>query len=173
MKFKFECEEMDGMIIIDKNIIDEIKEELLYSLDICLDKQGKSELVFDFPDKNWKNVYTEALKFVHECADTGKFILILANEDTYEGDINFVNDNLESDLYIEIISGDLIMVNASEFIQCVAYKGLEMETVLDIEKVEKGIYNLFIDKSFNFKFKKCIEKPSFINNVVDINDYVI
>lgn len=39
MKFNFECEDLDGLVIMDKAYIDELDNETLYDFDICLDRK--------------------------------------------------------------------------------------------------------------------------------------
>lgn len=56
MRFTYECDGMDGLIMVDKQYLEEIDETLLYELDIFLDRYGKSELVYDFPDEKWEDV---------------------------------------------------------------------------------------------------------------------
>lgn len=55
MKFCYECEGMDGLILIDEKYLAEIDDNLLAELDIFLDRYGKSELVYDFPNERWED----------------------------------------------------------------------------------------------------------------------
>ena len=91
MKFNFECEDLDGLVIMDKAYIDELDNETLYDFDICLDRKGKSELIYDFPNEKWEDVYSRAFHSIERfCAD-GKMILFLLHENSYDCniDINF------------------------------------------------------------------------------------
>ncbi|MBE6047961.1 MAG: hypothetical protein E7213_06100 [Clostridium sp.] len=66
MNFNFECDETDGLVLIDESFLNEINEEILYSLDIFLDRYGKSELIYDFPDEDWNSVRQRESKRLKE-----------------------------------------------------------------------------------------------------------
>lgn len=53
MKFTVECDGFDGLVLMDQSYLDEMNNELLYSMDTLLDHYGKSELIFDFSKENW------------------------------------------------------------------------------------------------------------------------
>ena len=63
------------LIAIDKSYLDELDDNYLYALDIYLDKLGKSELVYDFPDKPWEEVWTRNSKIIIEFCKARKMII--------------------------------------------------------------------------------------------------
>ena len=56
MKYNYKCDGIDGLVLIDEDYLNEIDDDLLAELDIFLDKDGKTELVYDFPNEEWKDV---------------------------------------------------------------------------------------------------------------------
>lgn len=62
MKFTLECDEMDGLVFIDKSHLAELNSDILYSMDILLDPFGETELTFDFPNEDWKTVWNRETK---------------------------------------------------------------------------------------------------------------
>ena len=64
-------------------------------------------------------------------------------------------------------SGDLILVSASELIQCVSYEELEMETILKLEHVAIGKYAVKVDDIHNIILKKvdCVLEE--VRNIVE------
>jgi len=52
MKFIVECDGSDGLVLMDQSYLGEMDSELLYSMDILLDRHGESELIYDFPSEN-------------------------------------------------------------------------------------------------------------------------
>ena len=165
MKFSYECDGMDALILIDKNYLNELNDELLGELDILLDRYGKSELVYDFPNERWEDVWKRETKEIVEFCNSGKMVIFLHYEDEENCEINLSNVQNDSKTYIDIKSGKLLLVNASELIQCLAYPDLEMETLLEIDNLGIGMY------SINYKGINSIElkKSNFeINNVVEL-----
>ena len=64
-------------------------------------------------------------------------------------------------------SGDLILVSASELIQCVSYEELEMGTILKLEHVAIGKYAVKVDDIHNIILKKvdCVLEE--VRNIVE------
>ena len=71
MIFNFETNEPDGLVLIDKQFFPEFSDALLYSFDVYLDVNGKTELIYDF-DEEWKIVREREVP-------SGKLILINAS----------------------------------------------------------------------------------------------
>ena len=60
MKFDYLCDNLpDGIVLIDEAYLDELNEDMLYSFDIMLDREGRTELVYDFPGEDWITVWRE------------------------------------------------------------------------------------------------------------------
>ena len=168
MKFCYECDGMDGLILIDKKYLAEIDDNLLNELDIFLDRYGKSELVYDFPNERWEDVRKRETKKIIEFCNSGKMVIFLSNEDEDNCEINISNIQNDSQTFIEVESGKLILVNASELIQCLAYPDLEMETNLEIDNLDKGIYSV---KYEGIKDIELVKESAFIselNNAIEL-----
>lgn len=113
MKFKLKCDDMDGLVFIDKSNLAELNNDMLYALDILLDPFGKTELVFDFPNETWEIVRPRETKRIKEFCE-----------------------------HLHIPTGKLLAVTAGEMIQCLSYPELEMEKIFELE-VEDGWYAIW------------------------------
>ena len=142
MRFSYTCDSMDGLILIDKIYLDELDDGLLRELDILLDRYGKSELVYDFPDERWEDVWKRETKEIVEFCNSGKMVIFLCDEDKDNCGIRISDFQDSSKTFIDVESGKLILVNASELIQCLAYPDLEMETHLEIDNLNVGMYSV-------------------------------
>lgn len=171
MKFNFECEEIDGLVLIDEKYLCEIKDELLYAMDIFLDYYGKSELIYDFPDEKWELVRKRETIALEEFCNTGKMILFLTNETEMNCEIHFSTKRVETNTFLNVASGKLILVSASELIQCLAYPDLEMEKILEIYDLERGMYAIENDGIKKITCVKCDTDKSIFNNVIDVIDF--
>lgn len=167
MRFRYECDGMDGLILIDENYLDEIDDVLLNKLDILLDRNGKSELVYDFPNEKWEDVWKRETKEVFDFCNLGKMVIFLHCEDEDNCEITFSDIEHESKTCIDIKSGKLILVNASELIQCLAYPDLEMETLLEIDNLDAGVYSIQFD-GINYIQLRKDKLVSEINNVIEL-----
>lgn len=166
MKFNFECEDLDGLVIMDKEYMDEFDDEILYDFDICLDRKGKSELIYDFPDEKWEDVYSRAFRSIERfCAD-GKMILFLLDENNYDGNIDIRDEKFETDSFLDIKSGNVIVVSAGELIQCATYKELDMETILELRNIKKGKYTVKKNDISNIVLSCASAIPTVVNNIV-------
>ena len=47
MKFQVDRERGNGLVLIDRDSMKELDDELLYAFDILLDRSGKTELIYD------------------------------------------------------------------------------------------------------------------------------
>ena len=167
MRFSYVCDDMDGLILIDKKYLDELDDVLLSELDILIDRYGKSELVYDFPDEKWEDVWRRETKEIIEFCNSGKMVIFLHYEDEEDCEINFSDFQNGSNTLIDIKSGELILVNASELIQCLAYPNLEMETLVEIDNIEAGMYLIKYEGINSIKLKKK-SFESEMNNVIEL-----
>lgn len=168
MKYTFECDEMDGLVLIDQYYLDKFNEEILYSFDIFLDRYGKSELVYDFPDEKWDDVHErESKKFLEFC-NSGKMVVFLVDKNQYNCDIQFSRECFETNTYLNIKSGKLILVNAGELIQCVAYPDLKMEKILEIDDVEVGTYAVSSNSICSIVCRKSIVSKTVFSNIIEL-----
>ena len=148
MKFRLECDEMDGLVFIDKGYLTELDSDVLYAMDILLDPYGETELVFDFPNEDWDTVRLRETKLIKDLCEQGKMIILLCDGADQDCEMEQSNDIADSPKWLHILTGNLLAVTASELIQCLSYPELEIETVFELE-VEAGwyaIWNEGIDK---------------------------
>lgn len=142
MKFRLECDEMDGLIFIDKSYLAELNSYMLYAMDILLDPFGKTELIFDFPNEMWEIVRTRETKSIREFCEHGKMIIWLFDGAEKECKIEKNNEITDCPKWLHIPTGKLLAVTASELIQCLSYPELEMEYIFEME-IEDGWYAIW------------------------------
>ena len=82
-------------------------------------------------------------------------------------EINFSNFQNGSKTFIDIKSGKLILVNASELIQSLAYPDLEMETLLEIDNLDTSTYSIKFEGINSIELKKS-SFESEMNNVIEL-----
>lgn len=143
MKFDYLCDNLpDGIVLIDEAYLDELNEDMLYSFDIMLDREGRTELVYDFPGEEWITVWERESKLIKQFCNEGKMFVFLCDKDTENCEIEFVKSC--NGTYISAPSGKMILVNAGELIQCLLYPELEMvemEKLLELN-IEAGNYTV-------------------------------
>ena len=142
MKFDFICDNMpDGLVLMDEAYFEEFNEDILYSFEIWLDREGETELIYDFSGEDWETVWERESALIKAFCDEGKMFVFLWDKDVGECEIEFVNEMDSTDKQISVPSGKLVLVNAGELIQCLAYPDLEMEKILELD-VEAGTYTV-------------------------------
>lgn len=165
MRFSYIPDGIDGLVLIDRESLKKLDSRLLYELDILLDRYGKSELAYDFSDE-WKDVWKRETKEIVEFCNSGKMIIFLTSEG--KENCEFTVSTLQSrpTSFIDIRSGKMILLNASELIQCLSYPSLEMETILDIS-LEPGTYLLAHEGIANIRLEKVENRSDLAaNNVI-------
>lgn len=140
MKFDYECDVPDGLVLIDEYYFNEFNSDILYSFEILLDSKGETELIYDFPNEKWESVRARETVLIKDFCNSGKMVVFLSDKDINDGEIKFDNKESDTDIFLNVPSGKLILVNASELIQCMAYPDLEMEKILELHDVGKGTY---------------------------------
>lgn len=139
MKFDFECDVPDGLVLIDEYYFNDFNSDILYSFEVLLDSKGRTELVHDFPNEKWETVRERETVAIKEFCNLGKMIVFLSDKDINDCEIKCTDSICDTNKYINIKSGNIIVINACELIQCLAYPDLEMDILGKIE-VEKGWY---------------------------------
>lgn len=168
MKFNFESDVPDGLVLIDEEYLKELNNEIMYGLDIFLDLEGKTELIYDFPDEKWEEVRSRETAMLRKFCNSGKMIVYLCNQDMEDCTINFKNLNCDSETFLDIKSGKLILVNAGELIQCISYPELEMEKILEVN-VEQGTYAVTNNNGIKcINCYKCDTTKTIFNNVIEL-----
>ena len=133
MKVHVQVDLMDGIVLADPTLFEKMDENILRAMDIYLDKNGESELVYDFPGEEWETVY---VSFV----ESGGLWIKLLSDTEMDFSIEQV-EKVDSKDHITVISGRVIIVSASELLQCLFYPELEMEILGSLE-VPNGEYSI-------------------------------
>ena len=162
MQFMWDGDDLDALVLFDRATIEELTEEHLYSFDILLDPNGKTELIYDFPEEDWKEVYERETGPVKQFCNDGKMVIWLMGNQAIKCSFQPENDNLKTNSFIYSRTGDLVVAKASEIIQASLYPNLEME-ILANYKGACGWYA--VSESFaNLRFH--MQDP----NGIDINN---
>lgn len=138
-KFTLECDECDGLVLIDESNLDKLNQELLYELDILLDFFGKTELIYDFPDEKWETVRERETKRFRDLCNSGEMVIWLLDCMETEFEVQIIREIPEPYKWLNVPSGKLIAVTAGELIQFISYPELEMEKIFEID-VKPGWY---------------------------------
>lgn len=140
MKFDFICDNLpDGLVLMDEAYFGEFNEDMLYSFEIWLDREGRTELVYDFPGEDWATVWERESALIKDYCYSGKMFVFLWDKDAEDCEVELADSGCDSEVHLNLPSGKLIVVNAGELIQCLAYPDLEMEKILELD-VEAGTY---------------------------------
>ena len=168
MKFDYECDVPDGLVLIDEYYFNEFNSDILYSFEVLLDSKGRTELVHDFPNEKWENVRERETAMIKEFCNSGKMIVFLSDKDVNNCEIQFSNKEIDTDTFLNVPSGKIILVNASELIQCLAYSDLEMEKILELHDVGKGTYAIENEGIRKIDCSKSITTKSIFNNIIEL-----
>lgn len=167
MKFNYIHDDPDGLVLIDEYYYNELNSDILYSFEIFLDYKGCTELICDFPDEKWEVVRARESTTFKDFCNSGKMIVLLANKSTENCEIDFMDGECDADMFLDVPSGKLVLVSASELIQCISYPELEMEKILEIN-VEKGIYAVKNEGIKKISCYKNASKNLVVNNFQEL-----
>ena len=140
MNFNVACELDDGIVVIDPAKIEEINEKIMYAMDIYIDPEGVTEVVFDFPGEDWNSVYKRQTRKLLDFTDEGNMWIKLVKPGEHE----FTMEQTASGDFEEMVSvtsGKLQVVLARELLQCIYFPELDMELLGEIE-LENGNYKI-------------------------------
>ena len=165
MKFDYECDDPDGLVIIDEAYLDELSNnELLYALDILLDKKGETELIYDFPGEDWPKVWERETQNLRDFCNQGKMIIYLLKDDIKDCEV--FEDTIQSNSMLNVISGNIMIVSAGEIIQCLAYPDVEMEKVLEVN-MKSGKYLFKCDDMKRLSYYKTDVSAESLGNIIE------
>jgi hypothetical protein len=152
MQIHAQSEWPEGVVLIDPAFFEKMDENILRAMDIFIDKDGESELVYDFPEEDWKTVYERETKpFISFVENGGLWIKLLSEKDmvfTIEQ-----SKTITSNEYINVISGKIIVVLARELLQCLFYPELEMEIFGSID-LTNGKYSIGYSVNGTITYRK-------------------
>lgn len=153
MSFRFESQE-DALVLLDKMVITELTEELLYLLDIFIDVDGKSELIYDFPDENWEDVRIRETQKLADFCNSGKMIIWLTDDMEKEYQVKPSDGIGNFNRAIYASSGNLVFISASELIQCALYPEMEMDILYEL-CVQEGWYEISDINNGIIEYNQC------------------
>lgn len=153
MNIEYQISFVDALAIIDPAVFSEMDEEFLYAFDIFLDKDGESELVFDFPGEEWNEVWNRETRCVRDFIEAHKMVLWRIQEGDYKGELVEVNQELTVPQELEVIGDSVLVLSASELIQCLLYPDVDMVDMEIFAEIpfEKGTV-LFEKEGYNINF---------------------
>ena len=93
-------------------------------------------------------------------------ILFLLHENSYDCNIDIVNESFVTDSFLDIKSGNFLVVSAGELIKFAAYKELDMETILELSNIKKGKYAIKKNDISNIVLSSVNTTPTSVHNIV-------
>ena len=151
MKFHIQSDLCDGIVILDPAVLEEMDERFLDAFNIYLDPDGTSELIYDFPEEEWRTVYERETAPVREFLEQGKMWIKLLGETDEEYEIIESEDAAMDPLTIRSGKADVVM--ASELLQFLYYPDLEMERLAELTP-DPGNYRIGNPKDGVIVYKK-------------------
>lgn len=152
MEVHVQSDMTDGIVLLDPAFFKKTDENILRAMDIFLDKNGESELIYDFPDEEWEKVYVRESKPFVELVEAGEiWIKLFSNIDVVLSVEQ--TDTLDTKEYVTVISGKMIIVLASELLQCLYYPELDMEILGSLE-LPNGQYRIAYSTDGAIKYSK-------------------
>lgn len=164
MKFILECDGIDGLVLMDKSYMSEMNQDLLNSMDYYLDYNGKTELKYDFPLEQWESVRNRESNFVRKFCNSGKMLIYLFDSGEHQCEFEIKNNIVDCSKYLHIPTGELVVVNASELIQCALYSDMEMDNIFEI-KIKEGWYSFSCGEKNKFECCYRDEPTSLLCNI--------
>ncbi|MDE7182231.1 MAG: hypothetical protein K2O41_04260 [Clostridia bacterium] len=164
MKFKFECDDLDGLVLIDKSYLSELNDDMIYALDVLLDSQGQSELIYDFPNEEWSTVRARETKHLREFCNSGKMLIWLSNDVDKVCKFEEEKEISVPSKWLHLPSGKLLAITAGELIECWPYLELQMEQIFELD-IEQGWYAISGDSIDKICYCKKEPQNSVFNNV--------
>ena len=152
MEVHVQSDMTDGIVLLDPAFFKKTDENILRAMDIFLDKNGESELIYDFPDEEWEKVYVRESKPFVELVEAGEiWIKLFSNIDVVLSVEQ--TDTLDTKEYVTLISGKMVIVLASELLQCLYYPELDMEILGSLE-LPNGQYRIAYSTDGAIKYSK-------------------
>lgn len=152
MEVHVQSDMTDGIVLLDPAFLKKFDENILRAMDIFLDKNGESELIYDFPDEEWEKVYVRESKPFVELVEAGEiWIKLFSNIDMVHSIEQ--TDTVDTKEYLTVISGKMIIVLASELLQCLYYPELDMEILGSLE-LPNGQYRIAYSTDGAIKYSK-------------------
>lgn len=167
MKFELECGCMDGLVLIDQSYLHELDYDMLCAMNILLDISGKSELIYDFPDEAWPEVWERETKSIREFCNSGKMIIWLINGVKKKCEIVYDDNVPTSSKWLHLPTGKLLAVSADEFLQCLFYPELKMEKFFEMT-VAEGWYAISDENMDKIKYCKRQQPNIVFENIQEI-----
>jgi hypothetical protein len=164
--FLFKSDGSDGLLLIDKANLPKLTGEHLAALDILLDREGETELRFDFPQEAWSDVWNRESASIRDFLNRGNGFIALVQGGDHVCGIRINNDpESETVCKLHLPTGDLIGVSAGEVIQCLSNPELEMDVPFQ-ENIEPGWYWITHESGLNFCLARTLNPSESSRNVL-------
>lgn len=156
MNLLIECDGPSGLVLMDQKYMAELDRELIGSMDFLLDRNGETQLKFDFPSESWPTVRDRESNKIKRFCNSGKMVVLLLPDGDHQCEFRLVDDLSDPLKWINLPTGNLLAVTASELIQCAPYPDMEMEKIIELQ-IEKGWYA--VSFSNNEEILCCYKTP--------------
>lgn len=146
------CDGSGGIVFIEKNVLNNLSKEFATALNVVIDVEGRTELVADYSDANWSDVWQQEFnKLCSLCSDGLAFIGLLEDGD-YSVNVDLKNTLNNCVGGIRINESSLVVIEAGELVQKILYPQLQVDFVGQID-LSPGTYNIGCDLK-NYKDNK-------------------
>lgn len=164
--FTFNCDFQDGLMLIDQKYLELLEFEHLDSLNITLDIEGKTSLIYDFPGETWSEVWNRESTFIRNFANEGKAILIFTKPDEHGVQLSILEaiSDYNTNHLIEFPSGKLLLISMGEVVQCLL-NGIELEFLFETG-ISPGWYNLSLKPTFELQLTPVRLHDSHCDNLI-------
>ena len=142
--FNLECDGSGGIVLIEKDIVSTLSKELAAILNVVIDVNGQTELVFDYPGQEWRDVWSNELRNLNDSVKSGLMFVGLLDDGEYKVELELVNEPSTKECLglVKVEKSPLLVVEAGELIQKVLYPQLELEIAYEYG-LDKGNYRVY------------------------------
>lgn len=143
ISFDLECDGSGGLVLIEKNKLDSLSQELGAILNIVVDVEGETELVADYPGEKWRDVWRRETARLKDLCQGGLMFVGLLEEGEYSAELNISDEVSAEDVLgvVNVSESPLLVVEAGELIQKVIYPQLPLDVLSEVE-LEHGNYGV-------------------------------
>lgn len=143
INFDLECDGSGGIVFVDKDRISTLSKEFGSILNIVVDVDGETGLVFDYPDDDWVDVWSLELDKLNKLCIDGLMFIGLLKDGEYTVALDVTTEPAQNTLegFVTVDGTSLVIVEAGELIQSVIYPELPLEIVAELD-LDKGNYSV-------------------------------
>lgn len=171
----FNSEMGGGIIVIEPDMIALIDDDALYSLNIAVDPQGSADIVCDYPNQNWSQVWMEQTQLLAQMAKQGKMALAITSKASYKVVLDIKEDGaqskVEASVYkqqLQVHSGKIAVIEAGYFTET-KFSGEDPQDYETIP-VANGSYLVTFSKQSNANSVESVS-PEILVQIVPMSSY--